>query len=251
MYEFKYPIFGKWSLNVITSSSSDYSVKLNFQSETSIRVRIVDEIWGDDVEGVEFQDKIPINYDIGVIVDVIGVSTIDCPKLNKLELIKSNGEVISTHTLLQDSLKKTRFYVPLLKSPNTEFQVKVSGSDGLLGRSYQRLNRDIYDVKSFLAKTYLKSIIGTTYTIHIDMKNYNDKKQKVNLKVKTCKDFILNSYYNSFNLLIDEYESHSYIVVLFSANSNPIKCIVEIAFWEQNTEAFLFSKIIDMNSVTA
>jgi hypothetical protein len=48
MYEFKYPVFGKWSLNVVTSSSSPYSVKLNFQSETSIRVRIVDEIWGDE-----------------------------------------------------------------------------------------------------------------------------------------------------------------------------------------------------------
>lgn len=128
MYEFKYPLSGKWNLNLITSSS-DYSVKLNFQSDTSIRVRIVDEIWGDEVEGVEFQDKIPINYYIGIIVDILGVSSVDYPKLERLELIKANGEVISTHGLLQDPLKKTRFYVPLLRSPASPFQVKVSGAE--------------------------------------------------------------------------------------------------------------------------
>lgn len=250
LYEFKYPVFGKWSLNVVTPTTSSYSVKLNFQSETSIRVKIVDEIWGDEIEGIEFPDKIPMNYDIGVILDVLGVSSTSYPQLSKLELIKANGEIISTHTLLQDPLKKTRFYVPLLKSPNTEFQVKVSGADSLLGRSYQRLNKDVFSVESFLAKTYLKSIAGSTYTIHMDMKNYNDKKQKLNLKVKTCKDFSLNSYYNNFNVVIDEYDSHSDIVVLDAANSNPIKCIVEIVFSEQFTSKFLFSKIIDMNSVS-
>jgi hypothetical protein len=251
MYEFKYPIFGKWNLNVISSSSSAYSVKLNFQSETSIRVRIVDEIWGDEVEGVEFQDKIPINYDIGIIVDILGVSSVDYPKLEKLELIKASGEVISTHTLLQDPLKKTRFYVPLLRSPATVFQVKVSGEDTLLGRSYQRLNRDVYDVESFLAKAYLKTIVGNTYTIHLDMKNYNDQKQRLNLKVKTCKDFTLNSYYNSFNILMDGYDSHSDIILLDAVTSSPTKCMVEIVFSEQSTSKVLFTKVVDMNSVSA
>ena len=249
MYEFKYPAFGSWSLMVTTSSSSAYSVKLNFQSETSVKVRIVDEIWGDEVEGVEYKDKIPINYDIGVIVDIIGVSSDSHPQLSKLELIKTNGEVISTHSLLQDPLKKTRFYVPFLKSPKTEFQVKVSGADALIGRSYQRLNKDVYDVESLIAKAFLKSIVGTTYTIHLDMKNYNDQKQKINLKVKTCADFTLNSYYTSFNVLFDGYDSLSDVVVLNSVGSKPTMCSVEIVFTDQATSSFLFSKIIDMNSL--
>jgi hypothetical protein len=159
-----------------------------------------------------------------MILHILGVSSVEYPKLEWLELIKASGEVISAHGLLQDPLKKTIFYIPLLRLPATAFQVKVSDADTLLGRSCQRLNRDVYDVESFSAKAYLKTIVGSTYTIQLDMNNYNDQKQRPNLKVKTCKDFNLNSFYNSFNILMDGYDSLHYCVRRRDTSSNKMYC---------------------------
>ena len=59
MYEIKNPMFGKWYLNITLKSEEGvkpYNLKMNFQSDSSINVRIVEEIWDvTEVEAIEFK----------------------------------------------------------------------------------------------------------------------------------------------------------------------------------------------------
>ena len=166
-----------------------------------------------------------------------------------LELVSLTGEIISTHELIQDTLRTTRFYVTSLICPNKDFQIRVNGQSDILGLTYQRFNKLTYSAEPFLASTYLSAVRDQTYTVNMDFKNYDSKKLKLLINVKTCDDFKLNLFYMNLKLTIDEYDSHSDVIVLTASNNQIKKCSVEIVFKDQFSSEEYFSKIVDMNEI--
>jgi hypothetical protein len=253
MYEIKNPMAGKWSLDINTGTSTGsvttpYSVKVNMQTGVSISVRVVEEMWGDGNGGsVEYGDRIPIGEDIAVIVDVLGTSSADSLLLDKLDLVRTTGELIATYQLLQNPTRKTRFYVPSLTCPSTEFQVKVRSAEG--SQMYERLNAQTYFVDSILVNAYLNTVKGSSYNLNVELKNYSDKKITLNVKVKKCKDFsVFSSFYEDFTVILPGYDSYSEVVVLNGLNNVENKCSVEISVTDRSSAKEVFSKLINMNS---
>ncbi|RNA12598.1 von Willebrand factor A domain-containing 7-like [Brachionus plicatilis] len=242
MFKVKSPKSGTWSLNV-QSFNSIGKMKLEGSTSIAFDFKFVAEINSDLIDGLELKGQLPLNTRIGAIVNVFG-SDASKPKVNYLEILKENGELIERISLQKYDTSK--FYAKSFLTPSSDFVVKLIATDET-GNSYQRMVNDVFHVTTLTAKTGLRSIRNDVYSINFEINNLSGNEKKIKMKVEICDDFSMDDFYKERQFVVYEFDYFSDVVILKKKSSNSDLCNAKLIFSDQDTGNVYFTKVVDMN----
>lgn len=242
IYKVKSPKSGSWSFKV-QSYNSVNKIKFEIMTPIAFDIKFVPEINSDLIDGLAIKGQLPINKRIGVIVDVLGSDT-SKPKVNYIELLKENGELIEKIRLERSN--DLKFYAKSFSTPSSNFVVKIVASDQT-ENIYQRMVNEIFFVTKLTVKSELKSIRNDVYSIDFEINNLSEDEMNIKMEVETCDDFSMDEFYKNRSFVVYEFDYFSDVVILKKKSSATDLCNTKLTFSNQLTGHVYFTKIVDMN----
>jgi hypothetical protein len=212
----------------------------------SANVKVVKQF--DTIEDtVELREQLVARESAGVIVDLYGANPKLVPKVNKIELVESNGNILDS-IYLDQYKDESKFYKSSFQIPNKSFKIRISGIDAY-GYPFERFNPKLYLVSSYRVKAFLDSIEGDAFTIKFELENHDDIEKKYILEVEACDDFTMEPFYYQIDIQVEEDETKSEIIVLNKKEDKENLCSVKLTLTDQISKEHVTTKVVNMDRV--